>query len=171
MEVSVTGSTAGMEINTIVKHAKATAIAFSGPPTRPNDHGAPSTSSLPFSNDIAMGMLKASVRHMTETPMMALNAAEDPSSSRPMRSWMVTESRKAFIGTALLVTREKKGENGMALSRAKAQVAREAAQRMETVQNMPVPKTRKLSCLRSQFRHNPGWRKVTQLMNHYNFPR
>jgi hypothetical protein len=78
---------------------------------------------------------------------------------------MVADSRKAFIGTDLLVTREKKGENGIALSRANAQVARDAAQRTETVQNMPMPKT---STLCGQ---DTTWGEGSYiLMNHYDYP-
>ena len=54
------------------------------------------------------------------------------------------ESRWAFSGTAEVEeeeTREKKGEKGIALSRAKVQVVREAAQQMEMAENIPTPKT------------------------------
>jgi hypothetical protein len=86
MELPVTGAAIGAEINTISKHAKATDAAFNGPPSLPKDNGASNTSFLPSSNDIATGILKARARHMMETPIMALNAVEDPSNSRPKRS-------------------------------------------------------------------------------------
>jgi hypothetical protein len=78
--------------------------------------------------------------------MKALNAADEPRKRRPRASWMKVERRRARTGTASEVVsfaerREKKRENGSALSRAKAQVMREEAQRAEMEQNNPVPKT------------------------------
>jgi hypothetical protein len=60
------------------------------------------------------------------------------------RSWIAQLRRKAFRGTgeeSRVLMREKMWWNGIAWSRAKAQVAREAAQRIEIAQKIPVPRT------------------------------
>lgn len=55
----------------------------------------------------------------------------------------MVESKRALTGTSVRwgLIWEKWAWNGMALSRAKAHVARDAAQEMEMAQNMPIPKT------------------------------
>lgn len=61
----------------------------------------------------------------------------------PRSNWIVVERRSALTGTSVRwgLILEKWAWNGIALSRAKAHVARDAAQEMEMAQNMPMPKT------------------------------
>jgi len=79
---------------------------------------------------------------MTATPTKALNAALDPRYRRPRMSWMEIERTKALRGIEKCsLTLENVLGKGMAESRENAHVAREAAQQIETAQNMLMPKT------------------------------
>lgn len=85
-------------------------------------------------------------RPMTPAEVNATKAEEEPRLIRPRRAW--TRVRRAMdqMGTLRVVlTRAKREDPGRALSRAKAQVVREAAVVMDREQKRVTPRTRNMS--------------------------
>lgn len=130
--ISVTGVAGGKNENTTEMSKKHAATRFIGSPTQPSDHGPKSIVSL-FTRLSIISTI--AVRYEVKKPamvseMMALKATVEPILMRPMIAETTAQKVMDRRGSAVrLSTWERKPENGSPLSRAKAQVCREAEAR------------------------------------------
>lgn len=92
---------------------------------------------------MAIGMPYETARDITPTDTNARNADDDPKLMRPSSIWTTVVNTRDQIGVPWRVsTLDHSRETGMALSRAKAHVHRDAATVMEIEQNSVMTSTR-----------------------------
>lgn len=146
MVTGVTGKAVGMLNSTSSNAIQIKEILFTiGPIFGPNVHLAVLTPFRPEKRDIAIGRAYESASAWTPTEMKAVNADVEPMLTSPSNIWTTVTRAKAQTGTPRrLSTLDHSGEPGIASSRAKAQVHREAATVMLIEQRTVMTSTRNM---------------------------
>lgn len=146
MLTAVTGKTVGMENKTVSNAIHNSAIVFTIQPTvLPSVHLATLTSLRACVNEMAMGMPYDTAKEITPTETNAKKAELLPKLISPSNNWIKVVSTSAQMGVpCFLSTRDHSVANGMALSRAKAHVHRDAATVMEMEQKKVMIRMRKV---------------------------
>lgn len=147
MLTSVTGNVVGIENKTVSNAIHNSAMPFTTQPTVfPIVHLAPLTSFRQWNMEMAIGIPYDTAREITPTETNARKADDEPRLMRPSSICTAVVSTSDQMGVPWRVsTLDQRRETGMALSRAKAQVQRDAATVMEMEQKSVMTSTRKVS--------------------------